>query len=1000
MNEHGNLENVAWRAQWIWVPGVSTLPNATILARRRFELANAPSQATIHVAAKDRYWLYVNGSFIAEGPPPCHPGWQYFDTHEITDKLQAGANVVGIYCHNNGIACHGKPGGPGGVIAQLEILDSTGERIVVTTDDDWRCLMPTWIRNNAPRIRYTLGFQQHVDMRAEPVGWEKDGFDDSSWPQTEVLGPAIHGQWCRLIPRDIPLLERIPTRAQTIVGCGSLRRPDGMTFANFDSVFSPNEAHSGYALTHIFSPRELDALIEIECDDAFKCWLNAVLIKERHRHRCGRGSPREKNLAKLNDGWNPLLLKIEQQPGAPVFWVRVTDKDGDPVPGICFAGHPEKPELGEWRLAGPFPAEEHDLMAPIEYKSPPSVPEPGSQWDVEHVSPDLSDAEKLKWRTVAGEPEFTDPAALATWDVHEDGLCTISGLRNVLTKRGQAVLDENNNDVFITLDFGRDHAGRVFLDIDAPEGTVVDLSYDETLDDNGHVNCERMDDMRYADRIITRKGRQSWQGTEPRTFRYMQLAVRNITGPVKIKDVGIVETTCAMPTEADFATSDDLINRIFQVGLNTLRPNMQEEYHDGWRELAQYILDGWITARSAFYAHGELATGRKALYQFAQAQLDDGYIHDRWPTGAGGMLIDECIFLIPWLWDHYMFSGDRQILEELYPVICRLVQWLNRKTDDYGLICDPTEPGRVDVLIDHPRYTLDRGRGQSTSVNALYHGGLICAAMIADSLGKNHDASDYRRRAGAVKEALNQRLFLPDEGIYANTRINDQIDPGRSVHANVLPIAFDIADGRITPQTLIRLFGMPGVAQPATGYFHHHTLTALLKLGLERQFITLIRSYWGDQINRGATSWWEESYPSQLLDSGVVRRHPRPVPVPRSHSHSWCGSPTYYLPREILGVKPTKPGLAEFVVAPRRFDLTSASGSVHTPRGRIHVSWRLDVPKSVFVLEVTVPDQTRAKIELPRIPFPVSETICDGKTITDGKARQLDSGRHLIQARW
>ena len=56
---------VNWQAEWIWAPGAAHLPNAYVLARREIELAEKPAQAVMHVAAKERYWLYINGEYVA-----------------------------------------------------------------------------------------------------------------------------------------------------------------------------------------------------------------------------------------------------------------------------------------------------------------------------------------------------------------------------------------------------------------------------------------------------------------------------------------------------------------------------------------------------------------------------------------------------------------------------------------------------------------------------------------------------------------------------------------------------------------------------------------------------------------------------------------------------------------------------------------------------------------------------------------------------------------------
>ena len=42
----------------------------------------------------------------------------------------------------------------------------------------------------------------------------------------------------------------------------------------------------------------------------------------------------------------------------------------------------------------------------------------------------------------------------------------------------------------------------------------------------------------------------------------------------------------------------------------------------------------------------------------------------------------------------------------------------------------------------------------------------------------------------------------------------------------------------------------------------------------------------------------------------------------------------------LLGVRPLKPGFAEFEVRPWCGDLTHAEGEIPTPHGMIHISWQ------------------------------------------------------------
>ena len=59
-----------------------------------------------------------------------------------------------------------------------------------------------------------------------------------------------------------------------------------------------------------------------------------------------------------------------------------------------------------------------------------------------------------------------------------------------------------------------------------------------------------------------------------------------------------------------------------------------------------------------------------------------------------------------------------------------------------------------------------------------------------------------------------------------------------------------------------------------------------------------------------------------------------------SWAHGWSTGAAPALTAYVLGVRPTSPGFSTFAVSPHTGGLASASGSVPTPHGDLHVAWR------------------------------------------------------------
>lgn len=90
--------------------------------------------------------------------------------------------------------------------------------------------------------------------------------------------------------------------------------------------FKPYEFAIAYAVTHIYSPEEQTVDLLIGSDDGAKVFLNGT---ERYRFLDVRISAPDQDRIKLplEQGWNELLLKIENNFGGWAFYARIIDRE-------------------------------------------------------------------------------------------------------------------------------------------------------------------------------------------------------------------------------------------------------------------------------------------------------------------------------------------------------------------------------------------------------------------------------------------------------------------------------------------------------------------------------------------------------------------------------------------------------------------------------------------------------------------------------------------------
>jgi len=104
---------------------------------------------------------------------------------------------------------------------------------------------------------------------------------------------------------------------------------------------------------------------------------------------------------------------------------------------------------------------------------------------------------------------------------------------------------------------------------------------------------------------------------------------------------------------------------------------------------------------------------------------------------------------------------------------------------------------------------------------------------------------------------------------------------------------------------------------------------------------------WRDQLKLNMTTWLED-----------------PVSE-RSDCHAWGAVPLYEFPCEVLGVNPAAPGYARILIEPKPGPLQWAEGSAITPRGAVHVAWRIEPETGRFRLRASGLQGLPVELRLP-----------------------------------
>lgn len=222
-----------WQGQWIAAPDLEKGELNVSHYRRSFSLGSKPASFVIHISADARYKLFVNGTYLGQGPANNDLLHYSFDTYDIASQLQPGDNLIAVEVINFGdrgaIRFHTKG------TALIVQGNDEAEQVVNTTPENWKAMRNPAYAALAPyrdfevKGYYAVGTAEQIDAAQYPWNWQQTTFDDSAWTRPNHAGFGYpygyaygHGDPNRtLSPRSIPMMneeQEAPLQARTVTG--------------------------------------------------------------------------------------------------------------------------------------------------------------------------------------------------------------------------------------------------------------------------------------------------------------------------------------------------------------------------------------------------------------------------------------------------------------------------------------------------------------------------------------------------------------------------------------------------------------------------------------------------------------------------------------------------------------------------------------------------------------------------------------------------------------
>lgn len=218
------------KTNFIWTPDWSAEDDADVRIvyfRKAFEIekGKVPGENRIRISADSRYKLYVNGTFVQEGPQKAMDTKSWFvDPADIGPYLREGENVIAVevmrfpapnYSSSRPRSNDSLLRTP---VAMLYVEDTNGNPdprvprdpslVTVGGKTGWKCRVNREITIVGENARPApIHVQEHVKATEAFSGWKKAGYADSSWADAKpymFFDLSLGDAPANLVPRTIP----------------------------------------------------------------------------------------------------------------------------------------------------------------------------------------------------------------------------------------------------------------------------------------------------------------------------------------------------------------------------------------------------------------------------------------------------------------------------------------------------------------------------------------------------------------------------------------------------------------------------------------------------------------------------------------------------------------------------------------------------------------------------------------------------------------------------
>ena len=495
--------------------------------------------------------------------------------------------------------------------------------------------------------------------------------------------------------------------------------------------------------------------------------------------------------------------------------------------------------------------------------------------------------------------------------------------------------------VRISLDMGRIVMGQVQFTIQAPSGTIVDLSYTE---DPLRPPAGPFGGMHSGTRYYARGENDSFSVYDALGFRYANLLIHGTGGQFTLSEFALQEDIYPWQPGAEFACSDEDLNKIFQAGIRTVNLNARDAFTDcPTREQQAWVGDSVVHQMVSLVTNTDWRLAWQYL-TLSDSPRSDGILPMTVvgaPEASSGMTIpDWSLHWVHGVYNMYRFSGDRERVAQFMPSIARVLRWFAPFQNQQGVLEDIIEW----ALIDWSAVSVD---GQSAIYTAIWARGLREFAEMASWL-EEKTSQKWAEGLYAKAKAGFELFWDEARGSYVDHIVAGEKRPEMSQLAGALGIVSGLAP-KERWQRIIHAITDPEKLVIRTWAFSEDDAVSVPDMSGGRRFswdtqkqIVRAEPFMSYVVHDAVAEAgladaltiiyrdWNRFFQDGYDTIGEDWKH-------GTHVHGWSCTPTKDLIFYTLGVTPAEPGFAKARIAPHLGGLDWIEAKIPTPHGLLWV---------------------------------------------------------------